>query len=232
MRVVIADAHRIFAAALESLLNRSGHDVVGCVASLDAAVELITREQADACILDVGLAAISPPGALQEAVAGSPRTVFVLLADAPDANGFAAALAAGVHGAALKTDDFVEVLRVLTGATARLARCPAGGGAVLSLSAQAVHRPARHSRRYPALDHLLTPREREVLVRLVYGENTASMARSMGVQLSTIRTHIDSVLIKLGVHSRLEAVAYAVREGIIEVSSRPEEERQPDSLSG
>ena len=44
------------------------------------------------------------------------------------------------------------------------------------------------------------------------------MARSMGVRLSTTRTHIDSILIKLGVHSRREAVAYAVKEGIIAVS--------------
>ena len=230
MRVVIADAHRIFAAALESLLNWSGHEVVGCVADLDAAVELTSREHADTCILDVGLAAGSRPGALPEAVASLPKTVFVLLADAPDSTGFAAALAAGVHGAALKTDDFVEVLRVLTGATARLARRPPGG-VVLSLSAQAVHRPARHSTRYPALDHLLTPREREVLARLVYGENTPSMASSMGVRLSTLRTHIDSVLIKLGVHSRLEAVAYAVREGLVEVRGNLEEPI-PDSLSG
>jgi two-component system nitrate/nitrite response regulator NarL len=54
----------------------------------------------------------------------------------------------------------------------------------------------------------------------------------MGVRLSTLRTHIDSVLIKLGVHSRLEAVAYAVREGIIEVRDSLEAERVPDSLSG
>ena len=124
MKVVIADAHRIFAAALESLLNRSGHDVVGCVAGLAAAVELTLREHADACVLDVVLAANSRPGALQEAMAGSPRTAFVVLADAPDSSGFAATLAAGVHGAALKTDDFVEVLRVLTGAAARLTRRP------------------------------------------------------------------------------------------------------------
>jgi len=123
------------------------------------------------------------------------------------------------------------VLRVLTGASARLTRRPAGG-VVLSLSARAAHGPARHSTRYPALDHLLTPREREVLARLVYGESTTSMARSMGVRLSTLRTHIDSVLIKLGVHSRLEAVAYAVREGIIEVRGSREAERVPDSRSG
>ena len=231
MRVVIADAHLIFAAALESLLKRSGHDVPGCVASLDAAAQLISREQTDACVLDVALAANSPSGALHEAMAGSPRTAFVVLADSRDSSGFAAALAAGVHGAALKTDDFVEVLRVLTGSVARLTRRPPGG-VVLSLSAQAAHRPARHSTRYPALDHLLTPREREVLARLVYGESTTNMARSMGVRLSTLRTHIDSVLIKLGVHSRLEAVAYAVREGIVEVRGGLEAERVPDSLSG
>lgn len=230
MRIVIADAHLIFAAALESLLKRSGHDVVGCVAGLDAAGELTRREQADACVLDVSIAASGRPGALQAAIAESPRTAFVVLADSPDSSGLAATLASGVHGAALKTDDFVEVLRVLTGAATRLTRRPAGG-VVLSLSAQAAHRPVRRSTRYPALDNLLTPREREVLARLVYGESTTGMARSMGVRLSTLRTHVDSVFIKLGVHSRLEAVAYAVREGIIEVRGR-EAGRVPDSLSG
>jgi two-component system, NarL family, nitrate/nitrite response regulator NarL len=71
-----------------------------------------------------------------------------------------------------------------------------------------------------------------VLARLVHGEGTTSMARSMGVQLSTIRTYIDSVLIKLGVHSRLEAVAYAVREGIIDVDAGLGEEPTLDALSG
>ena len=230
MRIVIADAHRIFAGALESLLRRSGHDVIGCVAGLDAAADVVMREQADACVLDADLAGSCQPGALQEAMAGSPRTAFVVLADSPESAGFAGTLAAGVHGAALKTDDFVEVLRVLTGAASRLAR-RAAGGAVLSLSAQAARRPVRHSAGYPALNQLLTPREREVLARLVHGEGTTDMARSMGVRLSTTRTHVDSVLIKLGVHSRLEAVAYAVREGIVDVPGL-EQEGTPDALSG
>jgi two-component system nitrate/nitrite response regulator NarL len=231
LRIVIADAHRIFAGALESLLRRSGHDVVSCVAGLAAAAEAVSRERADACVLDADLAGNGHPGALQEAIADSPRTAFVVLADSPESAGFVGTLAAGVHGAALKTDDFVEVLRVLTGAAGRPGRRPAGD-TVLSLSVQAAHRPVRHSTRYPALDHLLTPRERDVLARLVHGESTTSMAKSMGVQLSTTRTHIDSVLIKLGVHSRLEAVACAVREGIIDVPGRLELEGTPDALSG
>ena len=231
MRIVITDAHPIFADALKSLLRRSGHEVVGCVAGLDAAANSILREHADACVLDVGLTASCQADALQEAIANSPRTAFVVLADSPECEGFTATLAAGVHGAALKTDDFVEVLRVLTGAVGRLPQRPASG-ALLSLSVQAAHRPVRRSMRYPALDHLLTPREREVLALLVHGEGTTSMARSMGVQLSTIRTYIDSVLIKLGVHSRLEAVAYAVREGIIDVGASLDEEPTLDLLSG
>jgi two-component system nitrate/nitrite response regulator NarL len=231
LRIVIADAHPIFAGALESLLRRSGHEVVGCVVRLDDATELSLREQADACLLDLGLAGSCELGALQEAMASSPRTAFVVLADSAGSAGFAGTLAAGVHGAALKTDDFVEVQRVLTAAVSRLAR-RSPGGAVLSLAAQAAHRPVRHSARYPALDHLLTPREREVLARLVRGESTTSMARAMGVRLSTTRTHVDSVLIKLGVHSRLEAVAYAVREGIIDLRGGLEPAATPDALSG
>jgi two-component system nitrate/nitrite response regulator NarL len=231
LRIVIADPHPIFAGALESLLCRSGHDVVSCVAELEAATAAVSLQKADACVLDADLAGNCSPGALQEAIAASPRTAFVVLADSPDSPGFVGTLAAGVHGAALKTDDFVEVLRVLTGAASRPARRPAGG-TILSLAAQAAHRPVRRSTRYPALDHLLTPREREVLARLVHGESTASMARSMGVRLSTTRTHIDAVLVKLGVHSRLEAVACAVREGIIDVPGRLELEDTPDALSG
>jgi len=230
LRIVIADAHRVFADALESLLRTSGHDVFSCVAGLAAAVDVIVREQADACLLDADLAANCQPGALQEAIANTPRTAFVLLADTPESAGLADMLAAGVHGAALKTDDFVEVLRVLTCAAGRLAR-QAPGDTVLSLAARAAFRPVRHGA-HPALDQLLTPREREVLARLVHGESTTSMARSMGVRMSTTRTYIDSVLIKLGVHSRLEAVAYAVREGIVNVPASLELESTPSALSG
>jgi two-component system nitrate/nitrite response regulator NarL len=56
----------------------------------------------------------------------------------------------------------------------------------------------------------------------------------MGVRLSTTRTHVDSILIKLGVHSRLEAVAYAVKEGIIAVpgGSAGWAGGEPGALSG
>jgi DNA-binding NarL/FixJ family response regulator len=57
------------------------------------------------------------------------------------------------------------------------------------------------------------------IARLVRGEGTTMIASSMGVRVSTARTHVDAVLTKLGVHTRLEAVAHAVREGIVDASA-------------
>jgi two-component system, NarL family, nitrate/nitrite response regulator NarL len=216
LRIVIAATHRVFASALGSLLRRAGHDVVGYAVALDAVTDIITREQADACVVDAEMPA--DPGALSLAMAVSEGTAFVVLADNAASAGLSRALSAGAHGAVLKSDDFLELLRVLTAARARAraGRRPSGG-AVLSLSAVSARRTIRAGRR-DQLVFSLTPREREVLARLVRGESTSAMARSMGVRLSTTRTHIDSVLIKLGVHSRLEAIAYAVREGIVDVA--------------
>ena len=231
MRIVITDPHRAFADALESLLRRSDHKVVGYAAVLDAATEAVVREQADACVFDADLAC--KPGALERAMALASGAAFVVFADSPESAGLDIAIAMGAHGAALKTDDFVEFMRVLNGACARATRRSARG-AVLSLSAQAARRRIRSGTSRRALAESLTPREHEVLARLVRGESTTSMARSMGVRLSTTRTHVDSILIKLGVHSRLEAVAYAVKEGIIAVpgGSAGWAGGEPGALSG
>ena len=101
------------------------------------------------------------------------------------------------------------------GSTAELVS--GAGGAVLSLSAQTGLGGRSRSQQGHGRAQFLTQREREALARLVRGESTTSMARSMGVRVSTARSHVDAVLTKLGTHSRLEAVAYAVREGLVDV---------------
>jgi len=219
VKIVIADPHRIFADALARLLCLAHHEIGGYAVELECAAAAVAREQADACVLDLDLPGMSEPGAIRHIISGAPRTAFIVLAASAGSGDLARVVDAGVHGFALKSDDFVEFLRVLTSASSRAARYPAGrpaGTTVLSLSAQAL-RADRRPQRAEELSRLLTGREREVLTRLVRGEGTTTMARSMGVRLSTARTHVDSVLIKLGVHSRLEAVAYAVREGLVSI---------------
>jgi two-component system nitrate/nitrite response regulator NarL len=61
----------------------------------------------------------------------------------------------------------------------------------------------------------LTAREQEVLERLVHGESGQAMASAMDVSYSTMRTHVQNILAKLGVHSQLQAAAYAVEHGLV-----------------
>jgi DNA-binding NarL/FixJ family response regulator len=72
------------------------------------------------------------------------------------------------------------------------------------------------TRYHPQVRWSLSPRELEILRRLAAGESTPALALSMGVQVSTVRTHVSSVLLKLGAHTRVEAVAIAVRLGLLE----------------
>ena len=66
----------------------------------------------------------------------------------------------------------------------------------------------------------LTDRERQCLELLVEGHRTTTMARGLGVSTTTVRTHVQSVLTKLGVHSRLEAASLALRHSLIDVPQR------------
>ena len=66
-----------------------------------------------------------------------------------------------------------------------------------------------------ATDSPLSPRETEILKRLVAGESTAQIAEALGVRVATARKHIQNILRKLGVHSKLQAAAFAVKTGLV-----------------
>lgn len=222
MKIAIADSHRVFAEALATLLRKAGNDIVGWVIDLDGVAGIVATEQVDACLIDLSLPGSESAAALDAVMATSPRIAFVFLSGSADPVRMAAAAAAGARGLAMKSDDLVEILRVLHGA---VAGCPPGHGntsIVLSMSAQTAL-GSRRNGRASAIDpgQFLTQREREALASLVRGENTTAMARSMGVQVSTARSHVDAVLTKLGVHTRIEAVAYAVRAGLVDVRWLP-----------
>lgn len=225
MRIVICDGHRVFADALASLLRSAGHDVAGTALHLEDAVGMLGEGEgggADACVIDLRPSRSGQRPGIGRVIADVPGTAFVALTGSADPFSLRHAIAAGVRGVALKGDDFGEFLRVLTEAVASHtaaaseARSPEACPVVLSSSARAVLRRGDGLAAGPS--QFLTEREREALGRLVRGESTASMARAMGVRVSTARTHIDAVLCKLGAHTRLEAVAYAVREGLVDVS--------------
>jgi len=74
--------------------------------------------------------------------------------------------------------------------------------------------------------HELTARELEVLAILVDGHTGPAMASRLSISPNTVRTHIQSILTKMQVHSRLEAAAFAVEDGLVDVSSRVRDARR------
>jgi DNA-binding CsgD family transcriptional regulator len=84
----------------------------------------------------------------------------------------------------------------------------------------------------PAARHevprFLTPRERETLERLVHGETGTQLAANMGINYATARTHVQNVLTKLGVHSRVEAVAFAISNSLISTEETAPEDEAAD----
>jgi DNA-binding NarL/FixJ family response regulator len=210
MKVVICDDHAVFADSLAMVLGESGHDVVGVVYSPDAALRLLRSAPADVCLIDLQFPDGSALDSLPELVRAAPATRFVVLSGSIDAELLDAALTAGVRGFAHKGQQAGEIV-------AMLARVHAGDVVVdPSTGSRMPLRPRSEAQR---LAHYLTPREREVLTRLVRGENTATLARTMRITRSTARSHVQSVLTKLGVHSQREAVIAAARYGMVSVNT-------------
>jgi DNA-binding NarL/FixJ family response regulator len=199
MRLILGDGQAIFLDALASVLARRGHEVGAVARGTAEMLALVRHQRPDACLMD----AASPDTISQ---ASQSATVVVLSAD-PDPRAAERALAAGASGY-LHQSRGVEVL------VAALERM-VNGERVVDVPGGAARRPpaATHA------DHLaasLTQRERECLALLVGGLDTEAMMRRLGVSRTTVRTHLQSVLSKLDVHSRLEAASFAVRHNLVD----------------
>lgn len=210
MRVLICDDHAVFADSLAIVLRGKGHDVVGVVYAPEAALRLLPDVRADVCLIDLRFPTGSVLGSLPSLVSAAPETRFVVLTGSTDPGTVETGLAAGVRGFAHKGQQPGEIVDLLTRVHA---------GEVVVDPETAGRPPSRPRSEAQRLANYLTPREREVLTRLVRGENTAGLARSLRITRSTARSHVQSVLTKLGVHSQREAVIVAARHGLVSVST-------------
>jgi len=176
------------------------------------AIAVLRRERVDIGVFDVAFGTETVLDRLAEIRAAAPATRLVLLGARLDAQTIATGQAGGVHGVADKRLAVAEILRILQ----RVYE----GELVLPVSGPPA-RPTRAARGTPGeypkrLAAFLTPRERQVLGALVRGRDTIRLAKELGIAETTARCHIQSVLIKLGAHSRLEAATTAVRFGMID----------------
>ncbi|MET8750135.1 response regulator transcription factor [Streptomyces sp. NPDC004667] len=229
VRVMVVDEHRLLAEALASALKLRGHRVLAAAAPTAGAAELVIGRAPEVCLF--GTATPAEPGVFEPVARirrERPQIAVVVLGPVPNPRGIAAAFASGACGY-VRQDERIE------GVERALAKARAGESAVSpqllqGAFAELLNPAAQPDDEGSRLLRLLTPREVEVLVRVAEGEDTRLIAAGMAIAPSTARTHVQRVLMKLGVGSRLEAAALAARTGLLDRAVFPASESVVESV--
>ena len=204
-RLLLADSRQLFIHALRALLDHEGeHEVVAVCTTPPEVLTEVDRQRPDLALIDVELAGPEGTASLVGTVVGSaPATKVVLLAGEPGVELVAAAVRAGAIGVIDRASDVRTILRAARAALR-------GEGVVARSMLPSLFRHLIHEDTDDPLDQL-SVREREVLALMGQGLNNAKIAAGLGISPNTVRTHVQNVLAKLGMHSKLEAVTYATR---------------------
>jgi DNA-binding NarL/FixJ family response regulator len=208
-RVLVVDDHEVFSEALELLLGRqpdlllvgSARDAEGAMAMLD--------QEPDVVLMDLDMPGENGIAATRRIREAAPDAKVVLLTGIQRPEVIADALAAGACGYVPKTRAVDELMDVVRRAAAGEIVMPEGDLAAVLERLQ----DARADTGGAALERL-TPRETEILSALASGHTANEIAATLGISSLTVQSHMKSILAKLGVHSKIEAVTLAWRHGL------------------
>jgi DNA-binding NarL/FixJ family response regulator len=207
--VLVVDDHASFAEALRLALNAENDIEVVAIATDFGSAELAaTKYRPDVALVDhrIGLDdGVELARALQR---GVPDTKLVMLTATSDEGIVLEALEAGCAGYLMKESPLESVISAV--------RSAARGDAVLppALLARLLPR-LRDRERSDSRPGALTERELAVLQQLARGKPNAAIATELTISINTVRNHVQSILTKLGAHSKLEAVAKARDSGLL-----------------
>ena len=210
VRVALVDDHRFLAQTLAVALQDAGYEAV-LVDPADDVVRRVGQWQAAVVLLDLGLAGAEGAVDGDELIpALAARHGVVVLTAETDRARWGRCLLAGARGVLSKSVPLEDIVQ----AVARAARGePVGDETTRAGLLRAADRERADRREQLAPFRRLTPREEQVLAALLEGEAAGAIAAREVVSEATVRSHIRSVLLKLGVASQLQAVARARRAG-------------------
>lgn len=201
IRVLLADAHTLAREGYAALVGmQPDMVVVGQAADGEEAVDLFRRLRPDVLLLDMRMPKLDGVAVLMAVRAAEPKARVLVLTTSDGDQDITRALRAGAKGYLLTNtprDEFLDAVRAVY----------AGGKVVPPGVAVKV---AQY-----VMSQTLTPREVDVLELLTSGKPNKQIAFDLGVSEGTVKTHVNSILQKLGCGSRTEAVAVAVRRGFL-----------------
>lgn len=204
-RIVVVEDHPLYRDAVISLVRGlSGFEVVGSHADAESALAAAAEERPDVVVLDLALPGIDGITALSRFQSIDPKPAVLVLTMSEDPPVLAAALRAGARGYVVKGSEPDDIARALEGVAH--GQVVFGQQIAMAALAQASGRaPSGPATAFPGL----TAREVDVLSLLAQGRSNADIAALLFVSPKTARNHVSSILGKLGVTTRAEAVARA-----------------------
>ncbi len=208
MRLVLCDNNRILCEALAFILQARGHPVVAIATSATESIAAVAANRPDACLLGLHFRDGSGLDVARAIRRCQPETKIVVLSCVTDPAVVSEAKKIGVVGFLRKDQKPGAITRALDViSVGRVAFDPGSS-----------RQPSGRTMPSPREDILrnLTPRERQVLQRIVAGQSTEQMACEMNVATNTLRSHVAGVLTKLGARSRVQAAAIASRGSAVD----------------
>jgi two-component system nitrate/nitrite response regulator NarL len=205
--VLLVDDHTLFRSGIRSLLQRhADFVVVGEAADGAEGIKRALQLQPDVILLDLNMPGMSGVETLQLMLQDCPEQVVIMLTVSEDADDLAVALKAGACGYLIKNIDADYLMRAI--------RRAAAGETVVAeaMTGKLVAQLQRGSARSEPVSELdkLTPREKEIIACLALGESNKGIARTLDLAESTVKIHVQNVLKKLKLTSRVQAAVFAV----------------------
>jgi DNA-binding NarL/FixJ family response regulator len=226
VRVVLADDHDAFVEGLGMVLAAEhGLEVVALAGDGASALQAVRTHRPDVLVVDTHMPGPGVTELVRLVGQAQPTTRVLLLAEdarlAPSSRP-----GPGDHAGtsrAVSARELAEAIRAVaagyrvTVGVAAAAPAPAAAPP----AATAADQPTGRSDHAELLLRSLSERERQILALLARGYSNRRIADACFLSLNTVRTHVQNVLVKLGVHSKLEAAALAVRQGLVSIEDHP-----------
>ena len=216
LRVLIVDDHALFRRGLQMVLRQEPDiDVVGEAADGQEAVEKAQELMPDVVLMDVRMPRQSGIKATEQIKDQLPHAKILMLTISDEEGDLYDAIKAGASGYLLKEISIDEVADAVRSVWAGQSRISPSMASKLLSEFAAMSKRADERHQLPAVR--LTEREMEVLKLVAQGMNNRDIAKELFIAENTVKNHIRNILEKLHLHSRMEAVVYAVREKLLEI---------------
>jgi DNA-binding NarL/FixJ family response regulator len=202
IRILIADDHPVVCAGLAALINRrSDMTVVGEANNGKQAVALFQQHQPDIALIDLRMPEMDGVNAIRAILKQSPTARIIVLTTYDGDEDIYRALQAGAQGYVLKDTARHELLASIRAVyQGETSVSPAMAGKLAA---------------YPRRNADLTSRELDVLRFLGEGKSNKEIGAALSISEGTVKLHVNSILAKLDVSSRTEAVSVALKRGIL-----------------